>query len=167
MAEAAQEKTSIAGPRILVPGVNPGNPILRCVRIQGITPLLTLALRLGTLGLLFGLGAAAASAQTDCLACHGDLTMTDGSGHKIGVDGNKFHSSIHGSLQCGDCHADIKEYPHPDHPAKVQCSTCHTDQATALQGSVHGDSKEHPCTSCHGDAHSIFPKTDRAPPFIR
>ena len=81
-------------------------------------------------------------------------------GHKIGVDGDKFHSSIHGSLQCGDCHADIKEYPHPDHPAKVQCSTCHADQASSLKGSVHADSKDHPCTSCHGDAHAIFPKTD-------
>ena len=143
-----------------MPGVHPGNPILRCVRIPGITPLLALALRLGAMGLLLGLGATTAAAQTDCLACHGDQTMTDGSGHKIGVDGDKFHSSIHGSLQCGDCHADIKAYPHPDHPAQVECATCHADQASALKGSVHADSKEHPCTSCHGDAHAIFPKTD-------
>ena len=34
------------------------------------------------------------------------------------------------------------------------------DQASALAGSVHADGKEHPCTSCHGDAHSIFPKGD-------
>lgn len=112
------------------------------------------------IGLLATAAAARAGAQTDCLACHGDQTMTDNAGHKIGVDGDKFHSSIHGSLNCNDCHADIKEYPHPDHPAKVKCATCHSDQASQLQGSVHADSKEHPCTSCHGDAHAIFPKSD-------
>ena len=33
-------------------------------------------------------------------------------------------------------------------------------QSAALTGSVHSSSKEHPCTSCHGNAHEIFPKTD-------
>jgi len=161
MAQAAHEdRAAIAPPQIAAPRITPGNPILNCKRIPGVTPLLALALRLGAVGLLLGAGGALASAQTDCLACHGDQTMTDGAGHKIGVDGDKFHSSIHGSLQCGDCHTDIKAYPHPDHPARVQCSTCHADQATELQGSVHADAKEHPCTSCHGDAHAIFPKTD-------
>ena len=96
----------------------------------------------------------------DCLTCHGDMTMTDGNGHKIGVDGDKFGKSVHGSLKCNDCHNDITEYPHPDKPAKVQCGTCHSDQESQLKGSVHADSKEHPCTSCHGDPHSIFPKAD-------
>lgn len=100
------------------------------------------------------------NAETDCLACHGDQTMKGNDGHSIAVDGQKFSASIHGGLKCNDCHADIKDYPHPDHPAKVQCATCHSDQETALKGSVHGDSKEHPCTSCHGDAHTIFPKSD-------
>ena len=44
-----------------------------------------------------------AQAQTDCLACHGDQAMTDASGHKIGVDGDKFGKSIHGGLKCNDC----------------------------------------------------------------
>ncbi|HEY3706726.1 MAG TPA: cytochrome c3 family protein [Terracidiphilus sp.] len=99
-------------------------------------------------------------AQVDCLSCHADQSMTDGSGHKIGVDGDKFGKSVHGSLKCNDCHADIKDYPHPDKPAKVQCTTCHADQEAQLKTSVHADSKEHPCTSCHADPHSIFPKTD-------
>ena len=99
-------------------------------------------------------------AQTDCLACHADQSMTDGNGHKIGVDGEKFGKSVHDSLKCNDCHADIKDYPHPDKPAKVQCTTCHSDQEALLKNSVHADGKEHPCTSCHGDPHSIFPKTD-------
>ena len=99
-------------------------------------------------------------AQSECLACHGDKTMQDSAGHSISVDGDKFSASIHGSLQCNTCHADIKEYPHPDHIAKVDCKTCHADEASKLTGSVHSSSREHPCTSCHGNAHEIFPKTD-------
>lgn len=86
--------------------------------------------------------------------------MQDAAGHSISVDGDKFGASIHGSLQCNNCHADIKEYPHPDHIARVECKSCHADQASSLAGSVHSSSKEHPCTSCHGNAHEIFPKSD-------
>lgn len=99
-------------------------------------------------------------AQTDCLACHGDKSMQDAAGHSIAVDGSKFSSSIHGSLKCNDCHSDIKEYPHPDHIAPVECKKCHADEASSLSSSVHSSSKDHPCTSCHGDAHAIFPKSD-------
>ncbi|HUX44852.1 MAG TPA: hypothetical protein VMV57_08890 [Terracidiphilus sp.] len=99
-------------------------------------------------------------AQTDCLACHGDKTMQDASGHSIAVDGNVFHASVHGALQCNDCHSDIKAYPHPDHMAPVDCKKCHVDEASALKDSVHADGAEHPCTSCHGNAHAIFPKLD-------
>lgn len=86
--------------------------------------------------------------------------MTDSAGHSIAVDGKAFGDSIHGSLKCNDCHADIKEYPHPDKLAKVECKKCHADESSALAGSVHADSKDHPCTSCHGDAHKIYPKSD-------
>src|SRR5208283_591992 len=99
-------------------------------------------------------------AQTDCLTCHGDASMTNAAGHSVAVDGQKFGDSIHGSLQCSNCHADIKGYPHPDKVAPVDCKTCHADQATQLKDSVHADGKEHPCTSCHGNAHEIFPKSD-------
>ncbi len=109
---------------------------------------------------LFAMSPCMAHAQTDCLMCHGDKTMQDSKGHSIAVDGKTFDASVHGALGCTACHADIKEYPHSEHVAKVECKTCHTDQASALAGSVHSSSKEHPCTSCHGDAHTIFPKND-------
>jgi predicted CXXCH cytochrome family protein len=86
--------------------------------------------------------------------------MQDSNGHSIAVDGKTFADSIHGSMKCNDCHTTIKEYPHPDQVTKVECKGCHADEATGLAGSVHADSKEHPCTSCHGSAHTIFPKTD-------
>jgi predicted CXXCH cytochrome family protein len=100
----------------------------------------------------------AVRAQTDCLGCHGDKTLQDASGQSVGVDGDKFHASIHGSLSCSDCHTSIKEYPHPDKLEAVKCETCHTDQAAAVGGSIHAKASAHPCTSCHGDAHSIYPK---------
>jgi predicted CXXCH cytochrome family protein len=99
-------------------------------------------------------------AQTDCLSCHGDASMQDAAGHSVAVDGKTFGDSIHGSLKCNDCHTTIKEYPHPDQVAKVECKSCHADEASNLAGSVHADSAEHPCTSCHGNAHAIFPKGD-------
>jgi predicted CXXCH cytochrome family protein len=118
------------------------------------------SLTLGLIALAFCLAPVRASAQSDCLACHADKTMQDSSGHSISVDGDKFSASIHGSLQCNNCHADIKEYPHPDHIAKVECKSCHADEGSKLATSVHSSSKEHPCTSCHGNAHEIYPKTD-------
>ncbi len=101
-----------------------------------------------------------AQANSDCLTCHADAGMQDGAGHSISVDAHNFGASIHGSLKCRDCHAAIKGYPHPDKVTPVECKTCHTDEAAGLVGSVHASRAEHPCTSCHGDAHSIFPKSD-------
>ena len=109
---------------------------------------------------LAGMAPGRLSAQTDCLACHADQSMQDSAGHSIAVDGKKFKSSIHGSLECSSCHADIKEYPHPEHMAPVKCDTCHSDEETAVTGSVHAQASKHPCTSCHGDAHSIVPRSD-------
>lgn len=101
-----------------------------------------------------------AQASSDCLVCHADPATQDAAGHSVAVDDAKFHSSIHGSLECSNCHTTIKEYPHPDKITPVECGACHADEASGLAGSVHSSSKDHPCTSCHGDAHSIFPKED-------
>lgn len=98
--------------------------------------------------------------DADCLSCHADKTMQDSSGKSVGVDAPLFHSSIHGSLGCSDCHSSIHDYPHPDHPAAVQCVTCHADESKAISGSIHAKASAHPCTSCHGNAHEIFPKGD-------
>jgi nitrate/TMAO reductase-like tetraheme cytochrome c subunit len=110
--------------------------------------------------LVFCAAPAVAQASAECLTCHADASMQDTAGHSIAVDASKFHSSIHGSLECANCHTTIKGYPHPDKVTRVKCDTCHADEAAGLAGSVHSSSADHPCTSCHGDAHSIFPKTD-------
>jgi predicted CXXCH cytochrome family protein len=99
-------------------------------------------------------------AETDCLACHATADIQDASGKSVFIDGHIFGESMHGSLKCGDCHAAIKDYPHPEKITPVQCESCHADEAAGLVGSVHANRAEHPCASCHGDAHKIFPKTD-------
>src|SRR5438270_1809132 len=71
----------------------------------------------------FGQKKAAQEPKLDCLSCHNDATLTSETGgktHSVHVDGAKFSNSIHGSLGCNDCHADVKEYPHSS-PAKVNC----------------------------------------------
>jgi predicted CXXCH cytochrome family protein len=131
-------------------------PLSRCKETQSYNFLIA-----GFGLLLFVLIPGPLTAQTDCLACHADKGFQDAAGHNISVDGDTFGQSIHGSLKCNDCHADIKEYPHPDKIGKVNCSKCHASEATDLSGSVHSNSAEHPCTSCHGDAHAIFTKDDK------
>ncbi len=72
-------------------------------------------------------------AQADCLACHADKGLQDAAGHNISVDGETFAKSIHGSLKCSDCHADIKDYPHPEKIAKVKCDTCHSEPGSGTR----------------------------------
>ncbi len=45
------------------------------------------------------------------------------------VDGKKFSPSVHGSVGCTGCHADLegKDLPHRK-PAKVNCGNCHTQE---------------------------------------
>lgn len=131
---------------------------------QAAIRMLRFTFRIGTLAtalaaLSFFLAPGPLHAQSECLVCHGDKSMSSGAGHSLYVNGKTFSASVHGILPCTGCHTDIKGFPHPAHVAKVQCKTCHTDQASALAGSVHAN---HACTTCHGDGnpHAIFPKSD-------
>jgi predicted CXXCH cytochrome family protein len=118
----------------------------------------TIALVLGAL--LVVAAPRVAQAEADCLGCHGDKSLQDAAGHSVSVDAGTFGASLHGSMKCSDCHSTIKDYPHPDQVTPVKCESCHTGEAEGLVGSVHANRAEHPCTSCHGDAHAIFPKSD-------
>jgi len=120
----------------------------------------SIGLTLVASALLVAAAPSMAQANSDCLTCHAEAGMQDAAGHSVSVDAHKFGASIHGILKCGDCHSSIKEYPHPDQVTPVKCEACHAGQAEGLAGSVHSVKAEHPCTSCHGDAHSIYPKDD-------
>jgi len=122
--------------------------------------------------ILFPQIAAAADepANSDCLACHGEKSLTTkraGRAVSLFVDEKKFNSSVHGSLSCTNCHADLagKELPHETPLAKVNCGTCHSDEAEQHARSLHGkalargDALAPRCVSCHGN-HDIVPVKD-------
>jgi formate dehydrogenase gamma subunit len=99
----------------------------------------------------------------NCLACHGQAGMTSASGKSISIDPAKHAASVHGTLGCNDCHTTIKDYPHPDKVAKVQCSTCHTEEASHVANSIHGALGDGACQSCHGDPHEVAAAAQTAP----
>jgi len=123
-------------------------------------------------GNLFGAAKKAAPLPTndDCLACHGDSTLThevNGKSVSLFVDPGKFKNSTHGSMfQCVDCHTDLKTSPHETTPAKVSCSTCHSDQQAAYDRSFHakaikaGDGQAATCVDCHGSPHELLAASD-------
>ncbi|MHB1858028.1 MAG: cytochrome c3 family protein [Acidobacteriaceae bacterium] len=42
----------------------------------------------------------------------------------------------------------------------ADCLACHADKTKGLKGSVHAAASPGACLSCHGSAHTIFPKND-------
>ncbi len=119
----------------------------------------------------------ASSENAGCLACHG---MSGAVEERLKVDEGHFATSVHGSLQCSDCHS-IKEsgaaaeVPHQiDIPSPDCTAACHRDDKRLRPGldpllypdSVHGraylerGAKEVArCWDCHGK-HNIHPATD-------
>ena len=115
------------------------------------------------LSLWFGLpalgGAPAGPTNEDCLGCHADKGLAkEVKGKKVSLyaDETVLKASAHGPLACTDCHADIKEVPHPEKLAPVSCLNCHPDAADTVAKSVHGrkDGPQLDCQSCHG-AHGV------------
>ena len=107
----------------------------------------------------------------ECLACHGDKSMTTTRGGKtvsLFVDAKKFSSSVHASFGCTGCHADLegKDLPHDTPLKRVNCGTCHTSEmeqhARSLHGRgvAHGDPLAPRCVDCHGN-HDIVPVKDK------
>lgn len=101
--------------------------------------------------------AVAQLSNDDCLACHDQV-----------VDAKKFSASVHGALQCTNCHGDVTAPgPHEPAPKPVDCGQCHADVATDYSKSIHatvaakGDRAAPHCSSCHGK-HDILPKSDPA-----
>ncbi len=105
-----------------------------------------------------------------CLVCHGEKSLTatrKGKNVSVYVDAKKFAASVHGSLTCTTCHADLegKELPHETPLKKVNCGTCHDAEQTQHAKSLHGkavargDPLAPRCVNCHGN-HDIVPVKD-------
>ncbi len=108
-----------------------------------------------------------AASNSDCMDCHSDdeLSMErNGKTTFLFVDEEQFGASIHSDMGCVECHpdADVEEFPHEDHLARVNCGECHEDAMSEVNLSIHGEmlAKGEPlapvCADCHGK-HNINP----------
>jgi cytochrome b subunit of formate dehydrogenase len=97
------------------------------------------------------------ASDQECLACHGEAGMKSESGRSLHVDAAKFKGSMHGALSCTDCHAGVKEYPHPKPMRRPSCASCHEEAASQLLKSVHSvlGAGTAACAGCHGQAHEV------------
>ncbi len=115
-----------------------------------------------------------AQENEDCLRCHGIVGLEvkrDDRVLNLHVDSERFEASLHGGLECIDCHTDledVEEYPHAKIVTRVDCSACHEEDdgpITAFWESTHGrhvnaGDKDAPlCQDCHG-SHYILPLSD-------
>ena len=121
--------------------------------------------------LICGLSFGQKLSNSDCLACHGDNTLSkEESGKQVSlyVDDKKFQGSVHSVFGCTDCHSDVKAVPHEAAPAKPACATCHADQQAAYDTGFHaaarkkGDTRAARCVDCHGSPHAIVAASDPA-----
>ena len=114
-----------------------------------------------------GMRAQAKSAADDaaCLTCHGQPGMKSDSGRSIFVDPAKHKAGVHSVLPCVACHTDIKDFPHPAKIQRVECSSCHAQEASDLAGGIHSalGSGNDGCMACHGSAHDTRPAAAVAP----
>jgi hypothetical protein len=112
-------------------------------------------------------------ANDTCLACHGDKAMTTkraGRTVSLFVDSKRFGGSVHGSLNCTACHADLegKDLPH-EKPKRVNCGTCHDTEAAQHAKSLHGkaiargDTLAPHCYDCHGNHEIVAVKNPKSP----
>lgn len=98
-------------------------------------------------------------AAEECLECH-----------DLGEAGVAFADSVHGFMECANCHSGAVEFPHDEDALRADCSACHDDVVADYEGSIHGEgiaageSMAPRCASCHGDLHTLAPLDDPASP---
>jgi hypothetical protein len=98
----------------------------------------------------------------DCLVCHDDKDLTmEKNGKKISIYVNEkeFKKSMHGGIECIDCHQKYnpEELPHNPKKNDVDCKQCH-DNIKSVAKNVHSNVK---CYSCHS-THNIKPAKEFA-----
>lgn len=128
--------------------------------------------------------AAPGDSDRQCLACHAEaglsMALANGESLALHVDAGAFARSVHASVGCSACHADVdlKKHPGDVRPARsardlsvamVQaCQGCHDDSYRAHAASVHGraqargDAAAPLCTTCHG-THDIVRASSSGP----
>ena len=130
-------------------------------------------LALAILAAAAGLRAAPAEAvkNEDCAACHeaGPRVGKRKPGDAPPYNAAALKASPHAAADCVSCHADIREVPHPEKLAPVDCGACHSAEQTQYAASVHGkaagrrDAYAPSCKSCHGAHNVVRPSTPGSP----
>jgi formate dehydrogenase gamma subunit len=121
---------------------------------------------------------AAAAANDACLACHSDRSLRAerrGRSVSLHVDPAVLGRSVHGGVDCADCHAGFRadRLPHASPVRPVDCLACHGDVKEAhpfhaslfdraVSGSVGPAAPAVACTGCHG-THDIAPPKPPGP----
>ena len=120
---------------------------------------------------------APAATSEQCLGCHGaegmEKTLADGATLQLHVPGDAFARSVHNSIGCTGCHADVDLAAHPPAEKTIEskrsfslgmtqlCRGCHADKFDQWETSVHaalvrnGDSAAPICTDCH-NPHAVI-----------
>jgi hypothetical protein len=108
--------------------------------------------------------------KDDCLICHDDPGFkgkVNGKTISLNVSLKIFSSSVHGELECVDCHSDYNadDIPHTKKYSRVNCGQCHEDIQKLYVECLHGKAKASGdplaplCQDCHGN-HNILPVKD-------
>ena len=111
-----------------------------------------------------------AQSNEECLMCHDDpdfKAKISGRTILLHVNQKSFTASVHGDLDCVDCHEnyDADDVPHVSERAKVECGSCHDDVQELYVECLHGKAKAKGdplaplCQDCHGK-HDILPVGD-------
>ena len=120
---------------------------------------------------------AEAVSTESCLECHGlkdiEADLPDGGTKSVFTDVAVLRTSVHGQLDCADCHEDLTgKHPDDEIPAKpVNCASCHEEQSAEYATSIHGasramgDSAAASCTDCHGTHEMLSAANPNSPLF--
>ena len=125
----------------------------------------------------FAADAAPSPADQQCLACHGvagmEKKLADGATLQLFVPGDMFAKSVHSSVGCAGCHADIDLAAHPPAQKEIEsrrsfslamtqvCRGCHADEFKQWETSIHaalvrnGEAAAPICTDCHSQ-HAVI-----------
>ncbi len=119
---------------------------------------------------LFSVAGLLGATNQDCEMCHSDPELTTekrGRTISLYVDFSEFTSSVHGDLECVNCHfdADVEEFPHEEELEDVVCGNCHDDASEDFYNGIHGIALKRgapyapTCKECHG-VHDILHPVD-------
>ena len=90
--------------------------------------------------------------------------------HESDPDPAAVAESVHGGMECADCHTGVEDFPHSEEASRVDCSMCHDDLMAEYGESIHGQARANgdtdapSCSACHGDIHTLVPSTSEASP---